>query len=124
MGSLLESDSEKMQLFIKNENRTQTLEVEPSVTVAEFRKTIDAGEARLLCAGQELNSEDATLEDFGIQGESTIVIVHRLLGGGLWDWFGGGQNSSKYQPRSFFPGPSPAWNNAMARIMERNEEIE
>merc|ERR1711912_2813 len=76
------SEQKKMQLFIKDENQTQTLEAEPSVTIAELREAIDAAEARLLCAGQELNSEDATLEDLKIQDESTIEIVHRVLGGG------------------------------------------
>merc|ERR1712113_469670 len=33
-------------------------------------------------AGQELNNEDASLEDLKIQDESTIEIVHRVVGGG------------------------------------------
>merc|ERR1712173_387053 len=33
-------------------------------------------------SGQELSDEEKTLEDFGIQAESTIEAVHRVLGGG------------------------------------------
>merc|ERR1712146_446646 len=75
-------NKKKMQLFIKDENQTQTLECETSVTIGELREAIDAAEARLLCAGQELNNEDASLEDLKIQDESTIEIVHRVVGGG------------------------------------------
>merc|ERR1712174_178750 len=74
--------NKKMQLFTKDENQTQTLECETSVTIGELREAIDAAEARLLCAGQELNNEVASLEDLKIQDESTIEIVHRVVGGG------------------------------------------
>merc|ERR1712226_261717 len=72
----------KMQIFIKEAEGLQTLDCEKDVTVGELREALEAEECRLLSNGQDLNDEEATLEDLGIQAESTIEIVHRVLGGG------------------------------------------
>merc|ERR1739847_121772 len=88
MGTHLESQVEltdpKMQIFIRENEQLQALELENDVTIAELLESLDADadECRLLASGQELTEEDMTLEDYGIQAESTIEIVHRDLGGG------------------------------------------
>lgn len=71
-----------MQIFIKEDGQTQALDCEKDVTIGELKEAIEASEARLLSAGQDLNNDDLTLEDFGIQAEATIEVVHRVLGGG------------------------------------------
>merc|ERR1712018_196690 len=72
----------KMQLFIKVADQVQAVEAEKDVTISELREALDASECRLLASGQELSDEEKTLEDYGIQAESTIEVVHRVLGGG------------------------------------------
>merc|ERR1712173_199163 len=72
----------KMQIFLRgNHGETRTLEVLPTTTVGELQNQVPEG-VRLLSNGLQLDEEDATLEDFGIQTESTIELVHPVLGGG------------------------------------------
>ena len=71
-----------MQIFIKDTEALQALDCEKDVTISELREALDASECRLLASGQELSDEEKTLEDYGIQAESTIEVVHRVLGGG------------------------------------------
>ena len=53
------------------------------MTVSELRSAIELVEtARILSNGQLLDNESAKLEDFGLVAESTIEIVHPVLGGG------------------------------------------
>ena len=53
------------------------------MTVAELRTMIDLEEdARMMSNGRVLDDANATLEDFGLVSESTIEIVHPVLGGG------------------------------------------
>merc|ERR1711881_814107 len=69
-----------MQIFVKGE-ATEALQVTPETTVGQLQAmTAEAG--RLMANGTILDNADATLEDFGIQAESTIQIVAPLLGGG------------------------------------------
>jgi len=53
------------------------------MTVSELRSAIELVEtARILSNGQLLDNESAKLKDFGLVAESTIEIVHPVLGGG------------------------------------------
>ena len=53
------------------------------MTVSELRSAIEIVEtARILSNGQLLDNESAKLKDFGLVAESTIEIVHPVLGGG------------------------------------------
>merc|ERR1711981_1556001 len=72
----------KMQIFVKEGEEIQALELAQDVTISELREALDASEARLLSAGQELNDDEITLEDYGIQAEATIEVVHRVVGCG------------------------------------------
>merc|ERR1712141_557546 len=72
----------KMQIFIKEDGNTQTVEVENDVTISELRTALESEDCRLLSNGQDLTEEEKTLEDYGIKSESTIEVVHRVLGGG------------------------------------------
>merc|ERR1712179_847172 len=51
-------------------------------TISELRTALESEDCRLLSNGQDLNEEEKTLEDYGIKSESTIEVVHRVLGGG------------------------------------------
>merc|ERR1712018_77898 len=73
---------QKMQIFIKEEGETQTLNCEKDVTISELKEALKIEDVRLLSNGQQLDNDDATLEDFGIKDESTIEIIHRVIGGG------------------------------------------
>merc|ERR1712066_1145007 len=69
-----------MQIFVKGE-ATEALQVSPQTTVGQLQAmTAEAG--RMMANGTILDNADATLEDFGIQAESTIQIVAPVLGGG------------------------------------------
>merc|ERR1712003_446914 len=69
-----------MQIFVKGE-ATEALQVTPQTTVGQLQAmTAEAG--RMMANGTILDNADATLEDFGIQAESTIQIVAPVLGGG------------------------------------------
>merc|ERR1712177_136805 len=69
-----------MQIFVKGE-ATEALQVTPQTTVGQLQAmTAEAG--RMMANGQILDNADATLEDFGIESEATIQIVHPVLGGG------------------------------------------
>merc|ERR1711881_689787 len=73
----------RMQIFIKDQDATSALQVEPTTTVGELKMAIDAAdEARLLSNGMQLDEEDASFEQLGLQDNSTIEIVAPLLGGG------------------------------------------
>merc|ERR1711883_51718 len=53
------------------------------MTVGELKQQINLVEsARLLSSGMQLNADDATIEELGLQDDSTIQIVAPLLGGG------------------------------------------
>merc|ERR1712072_401223 len=69
-----------MQIFVKGE-ATEALQVTPTTTIAQLQ-TMVAEQGRLMANGVNLDNTDATLEDFGIQAESTIQIVAPVLGGG------------------------------------------
>merc|ERR1712228_437966 len=80
MGSQVELTEKNMQIFVKGE-ATEALQVTPETTVGQLQAmTAEAG--RLMANGTILDNADATLEDFGIQAESTIQIVAPVLGGG------------------------------------------
>merc|ERR1712147_315450 len=72
----------KMQIFIKEDGQTQALDCEKDVTIAELKEALEVTDVRLLSSGQDLNEDALTLEDFGIQAESTIEVIHPVLGGG------------------------------------------
>jgi len=71
-----------MQIFIREGEDLQAIEVVEDLSIAELREALDAFDCRLLASGQELNDDDMDLDDYGIQDESTIEIVGRLVGGG------------------------------------------
>merc|ERR1712141_748456 len=74
--------SPKMQIFIREGEDLQAIEVADDLSISELREALDAEDCRLLASGQELNDDEMDLEDYGIQAESTIEIVGRLVGGG------------------------------------------
>jgi len=54
-----------------------------TMTIGELRSTIDLVQtARIMSNGQLLDDESAKLADFGLVSESTLEIVHPVLGGG------------------------------------------
>merc|ERR1711981_584779 len=68
----------KMQIFVTTHTGTKTVEAE---TIGQLLEQFPNG--RLLSNGLQLNdSSNATLEDLGIQEDSTIAYVHPVLGGG------------------------------------------
>merc|ERR1712018_459471 len=71
-----------VQYFFKDGETTQAIDCEKNVTVGELKEALEVEDARLLASGQELNNDELTLEDLGIQKESTIEIIHRVVGGG------------------------------------------
>merc|ERR1711879_940282 len=77
MGSNLQTN-----MFIKNENTT-VHDFKPEMTIGEVRAVIQlADDARMVSNGAILDNEEATLADFGLVSDSTIEIVHPVLGGG------------------------------------------
>jgi small subunit ribosomal protein S27Ae len=70
-----------MQIFLEDD-AVQALEVSCAMTVGQLRAQVNSAEARLMVNGQLLDNEEASLEDYGIQSESTVQIVHPVLGGG------------------------------------------
>merc|ERR1711928_191039 len=70
------------KMFIKN-GETTVHNLPVTITVGELKSAIElAPTARMMSNGQLLNDESAKLEDFGLVCESTIEIVHPVLGGG------------------------------------------
>jgi len=69
-------------MFIKN-GETTVHNLPVTITVGELKSAIElAPTARMMSNGQLLNDDSAKLEDFGLVCESTIEIVHPVLGGG------------------------------------------
>jgi ubiquitin C len=76
-----------MQIFVRTlTGKTMTFEVQANETMQDIKKKIADREGippdqqRLLFVGKELK-DDTTLQDHGIQKESTIHLIMRLPGG-------------------------------------------
>merc|ERR1712174_100132 len=69
-----------MQIFVQGES-LEAVQVTPETTIGQL-ETMITETGRLMANGAVLDNAAATLEDFGIQAESTIQIVAPVLGGG------------------------------------------
>jgi len=76
-----------MQIFVKTlTGKTMCFEVQAEETILDIKKKItdreglSPEEQRLIFVGKELK-DNTTLRDYGIQGESTIHLIIRLVGG-------------------------------------------
>merc|ERR1712178_153682 len=69
-----------MQIFVQGES-LEAVQVTPETTIGQLESMITET-GRLMANGAVLDNAAATLEDFGIQAESTIQIVAPVLGGG------------------------------------------
>merc|ERR1711881_255492 len=72
--------TKKMQIFVQSD-AVEAVDVEATMRVAELRAQVGAEGAQMLCNGEQM-SDEASLEDYGVTAESTIQLVHPVLGGG------------------------------------------
>merc|ERR1712036_66016 len=71
-----------MQIFLKNGDTTP-VDVEPTTTIGELQAINEEYEDfNFFYCGEPLDDVSASLEDYGIETEATIEIVHLVLGGG------------------------------------------
>merc|ERR1711972_664554 len=80
MGKSNLQQKKNMQIFVQGE-AVQALQVEQTMKIGELQNLV-AEQGNMIANGAILNNAEATLEDFGIQAEATIQIVHPVLGGG------------------------------------------
>jgi ubiquitin len=81
------ASGDSIQFFVKTlQGETTTLQVSPNETIAHVRSILEkkqgikAEEIRLVYAGKQLE-DDKTLNDYGVQADSTMHMLLRLKGG-------------------------------------------
>ncbi|CEL93947.1 unnamed protein product [Vitrella brassicaformis CCMP3155] len=81
-------ESTVIALFVKNlKGATMCFDIRPSATVRKLkemvkdREGIEIAHQRLIYAGKQLDDNDKTLRDYGIQKNDTVHLVLRLRGG-------------------------------------------
>jgi len=86
-GAPREGEATSMQIFVGDEGKTITLDVEPTDTVDAVQQKVHGktgvlpDEQRLIFADQELRDGHRTLIDHKIQHESTGTLLQRVRGG-------------------------------------------
>ena len=86
-GALRGGHTKSMQIFVGDEGKTITLDVEPTDTVDAVQQKVYGktgvlpDQQRLIFADQELRDGRRTLSDYNIQNESTGTLLQRVRGG-------------------------------------------